>query len=273
MKTIIKYITIISALFSLNSCESELMNYEGDAGVYFAVQFPWQSGYGDSTIWELSPVSNVSFFLQKRTDSTIKVRVQITGNTLDRDRQFKVVVADTGNTAKVNYDYDPIPEIHTIRANTQYTDIPIKVYKQADLANTSRKIILRLEETADFRLPIGTWYPWPDQHKWSPSVGSEEVNISAIEHTIIISDIIKEPEGWYSGLLGKFTIKKFNLMCEMFDLTINDFSKEAMNTSRATAYGQRFDTWLQTQKQNGNEILEEDGTPMKMGNYLYGGGY
>ena len=62
-------------------------------------------------------------------------------------------------------------------------------------------------------------------------------------------------------------------MCEMFHLTIDDFSKETMNSNRAKAYGQRFDTWLQTQKQNGNEILEEDGTPMKMGDFLYGSGY
>lgn len=269
MKTIIKYITIISALFSLNSCEQELMDYEGDAGVYFAVQFPWQSGYADSTKWELSPVSDVSFFLEKKADSTIKVRVQITGNTIDRDRQFKVVVVDTGSTAIVNHDYDPIPEIHTIRANTHYTDIPVKVYKQPDLSNSRRKIMLRLEETTDFRLPINTWYPWPDQHKWSPAVGSETVDISAIEHTIIISDIVKEPEAWFAGLWGNFTIKKFNLMCKMFNLTIDDFSKGAMNTTRAKAYGQRFDAWLQTQKKNGNEILEEDGTPMKMGDYLY----
>ena len=273
MKTIIKYIAIITALFCLNSCEQDLMDYEGEAGVYFAVQFPWQSGYGDSTKWELSPISDVSFFLQEKADSTIKVRVQITGNSIDRDRQFKVVVVDTGSTAIVNHDYDPIQEIHSIRANTHYTDIPIKVYKQKDLANTSRKIMLRLEETTDFRLPIGTWYPWPEQLKWTPSVGSAEVNISAIEHYVVISDIVKEPEGWFSGLLGKFTVKKFNLMCEMFGLTINDFSKESMNNSRATAYGQRFDAWLQTQKQNGNEILEEDDTPMKMGDYLYGGGY
>ena len=118
MKTIIKYIAIITALFCLNSCEQDLMDYEGEAGVYFAVQFPWPSGYGDTTLWELSPQSNVSFFLQKKADSTIKVRVQITGNTIDRDRQFKVVVVDTGSTAIVEHDYDPIPEIHTIRAHT-----------------------------------------------------------------------------------------------------------------------------------------------------------
>lgn len=273
MKTIIKYIAIITALFCLNSCEQDLMDYEGEAGVYFAVQFPWPSGYGDTTLWELSPQSNVSFFLQKKADSTIKVRVQIIGNTIDRDRQFKVVVVDTGSTAIVEHDYDPIPEIHTIRAHTHYTDIPVKVYKQADLTETSRKVMLRLEETPDFSLPIGTWYPWPGQHKWSPTVGGEKVDISAIEHTIIISDLIQVPEGWFLGLLGKFTVKKFNLMCEMFHLTIDDFSKETMNSNRAKAYGQRFDTWLQTQKQNGNEILEEDGTPMKMGDFLYGSGY
>lgn len=273
MKTIIKYITIISALFCLNSCEQDLMDYEGEAGIYFAVQFPWQSGYGDSTQWELSPISDVSFFLQKKADSTIKVRVQITGNTIDKDRQFKITVVDTGSTAVVGHDYDPIPETHILRANTHYTDIPIKVYKQANLSGTSRKIMLRLEETADFRLPIGTWYPWPDQHKWIPSVGGEVVDISAIEHFVVISDVVKEPEGWYAGVLGKFTVKKFNLMCEMFDLTIDDFSKEAMNQNRATAYGQRFDAWLQTQKREGKEVMEEDGTPMEMGKYLYGGGY
>ncbi len=270
MKTVIKYMAIISTLFYLNGCEQDLMNYEGDAGVYFAVQFPWPSGYGDSTMWELSPISDVSFFLKEKADSTIKVRVQITGNPIEKDRNFKVVVVDTGTTAVVGHDYEAIPEMHTVLANTHYTDIPVKLYKQTDLAGTSRKIMLRLVETPDFHLPIGTWYPWPEQHKWSPTVGGEKVDISAIEHTIVISDIVKEPSGWFAGLLGKFSVKKFTLMCQMFHLTIDDFSKENMNSSRATAYGQRFDAWLKTQKKEGNEILEEDGTSMKMGDYLYG---
>ena len=181
-------------------------------------------------------------FLQEKKDSTIDIRVQLLGNPVAHDRYFKVTVVDTGTTAKVGHDYDPVEEIHTLPANAHYADIKIKLYKQADLSGLSRSLMLRLEETADFRLPFGTWYPWPTQHKWSPNVGAPEEDISAIEHTILISDVVQQPEGWWPGLLGTFTVKKFNMMCEMFDLTVQDFSSNTvMTSSRAKAYGQRFD--------------------------------
>lgn len=268
MERLTKYLCMLSVLFMLNGCETDLMDYEGDAGVYFAVQYPWPSGAGDSLQWELTPVTNVSFFLLDKQDSIIPIRVQITGNAAAYDRYFKVVVVDTGTTAVAGHDFDPVAETQKIAANTHYTDMKIKLYKQADLSGTSRSLMLRLEETPDFRLPLGTWYPWPGQHKWAPSTGAEVVDISAIEHTIYISDVVMEPEGWFSGLLGKFTVKKFNLMCEMFGLTIDDFSKTNMNSNRARAFGERFNAYLRAQKEAGNEILEDDGTPMTMGTVL-----
>lgn len=269
MKRLARYLLICSVFFTVSSCEADLMDYEGDSGVYFAVQYPWISGAGDSLRWEFCPVSDVSFFLQEKQDSTIKIRVQILGDAVGYDRYFKVVVVDTGTTAVLNHDYDVIDENQKIAANTHYTDMRIKLYKQSDLSGTRRSIMLRLEETPDFKLPFDTWYPWPGLYDWSPSVGSDVEDISAIEHTIYISDVIKQPEGWFAGLLGTFTVKKFNMMCDMFDLTINDFTKANMNSNRAQAFGQRFDAYLKAQKDAGNEILEDDGTPMKMGNYLY----
>lgn len=269
MRNIFNYILVLSVICCLNSCETELMDYEGDAGVYFAVQYPWISGAGDTTLWEFSPVSEVSFFLLDKKDSLIDIRVQILGDPVNADRYFKVVVVDTGTTAKAGYDFDPIDERQLMPANAHYIDMKVKVYKQADLSGGRKSLMLRLEETTDFRLPFNTWYPWPGQHEWAPTTGADKQDISAIEHTIYISDIVSEPAGWWGGLLGTFTVKKFNMMCEMFDLTINDFSKENMGSSRAKAYGQRFDTYLKAQKEAGNEILEEDGTPMEMGSVLY----
>ncbi len=256
-------------IFCLHACQTNLMDYEGEAGVYFAVQHPWPSGAGDTITWEMSPISNISFFLQEKKDSTIDIRVQLLGNPVAHDRYFKVTVVDTGTTAKVGHDYDPVEEIHTLPANAHYADMKIKLYKQADLSGLSRSLMLRLEETTDFRLPFGTWYPWPTQHKWSPAIGALDEDISAIEHTILISDVVQQPKGWWAGLLGTFTVKKFNMMCEMFDLTVQDFSsKTVMTSTRAKAYGQRFDAYLEAQRKAGNEILEDDGTPMKMGTVL-----
>lgn len=265
MERLTKYLCVLSVLFMLNGCKTDLMNYEGDSGVYFAVQYPWPSGYGDSLQWELCPETEVSFFLLDVQDSVIPIRVQITGDAADYDRYFKVVVVDTGTTAVVGHDFEAIAETQKVAAGTHYTDMKIRLYKQADLSGLRRSLMLRLEETADFRLPLGTWYPWPGQHRWAPSVGAATVDISAIEHTIYISDVVSEPEGWWAGLLGDFTVKKFNLMSKMYDLTIDDFSKENMNANRARAIGERFDAWLKTQREAGNEVLEEDGTPMEMG--------
>ncbi|MDE5611477.1 MAG: hypothetical protein K2I90_05610, partial [Odoribacter sp.] len=79
MERLTRYLCVLSVLFMLNGCKTDLMNYEGDSGVYFAVQYPWQSGYGDSLQWELCPETEVSFFLLDVQDSVIPIRVQITG--------------------------------------------------------------------------------------------------------------------------------------------------------------------------------------------------
>ncbi len=265
MKRLTKYLCVLSVLFMLNGCKTDLMTYEGDAGVYFAVQYPWPSGYGDSLRWELCPVTDVSFFLLDVQDSVIPIRVQITGDAADYDRYFRVVVVDTGTTAVVGHDFEAIAEMQKVAAGSHYTDMKIRLYKQSDLSGLRRSLMLRLEETTDFRLPLGTWYPWPGQSKWSPEVGAETVDISAIEHTIYIGDVISVPEGWIAVQLGVFTVKKFNLMCELYGLTIDDFSKEKMDVNRAIALGRRFGDWLKAQREAGNEVLEEDGTPMETG--------
>ncbi|MEG0796581.1 MAG: DUF4843 domain-containing protein [Odoribacter sp.] len=263
MRNLIKYILGVSALCSLGGCNTDLMNYEGNAGVYFAVQYPWISGAGDSTVWQMVPITDVSFFLLDVKDSTINIRVQLLGDPVAHDRYFSIAVVDTATTAVVGYDYDPLESNYKLAANTHYTDIKVTVHKQDDLSGKQRKFMLELKETPDFKLPVNMWYPWPGQYKWEPSIGAGSQDISAIRHTVYISDVVKTPAGWLLGIFGSFSKTKFDKMCEVLNLTINDFSKEAMNSVRAKALAQRMDAYLKD-----HPILDEDGKPMGMGTMI-----
>lgn len=244
---------------SFSNCHTALMDYEGEAGVYFAVQHPWLSGGGDSVQWEMSPSTEVSFFFTERSDSSVRIRVQLLGNPLPQDRYFRIVVVDTGTTATVNHDYDALEGQYLLAGNRHYTDVKIHLHKQVDLAGKRKSIMLRLEETPDFRLPIDVWHPWPSQHTWIPAVGADKVNISAIEHTVYISDITVVPTGWNSSYFGAFSKTKLDKMCEVLGLTYDDFSKERMNRVRAESVGLRMAAYLKDFPAN-----DENG-PMEMG--------
>lgn len=259
MKNLIKYFVIFMTLCGLNSCETDLMDYEGDAGVYFAVQHPWSSGFGDSIQWEMCPSTDISFFFAKKVDSTITIRVQILGPRLPQDRYFKMVVVDTGTTATVNHDFDALADRYVMAANTHYTDVKINLHKQSDLAGQKRKVMIRLEETPDFKLPMNTWYPWPKQDTWTPSAGTEGVDISAIEHTLYISDISVAPSGWSPYYFGTFSKTKFDKMCEVLILTYDDFLKESLNPIRSLSIALRMAAYLE------NFPTPDETGPMEMG--------
>ncbi len=250
----------------LFGCKTDMMDYEGRAGVYFAVQNPFVGGIGDSTSWPYTPLTEIPFITTTSTDSAVKLRVKLLGNLVNKDRTFKMVIVDSGTTAIEGTDYDLPQTEYVLSANTISKEVVIKVHRSSSLKDTLRKVMFELVPTADFALPINTWFPAPGQYGYSPKPGAPIENISAIRHTIIISDVItSQPSGWLPGFFGDFSRKKYIILAEWYNLTWDDFTRANMDPNRSRALGQRAKYRLEELEAEGNPVLEADGTPMKMG--------
>ena len=69
-----------------------------------------------------------------------------------------------------------------------------------------------------------------------------------------------QPEG---GLWGAFTRKKYDLICEKFNLTYDDFTSEVtMPNAKRTMIANYFVDYLQELYDKGTPVLEEDGRAM-----------
>lgn len=258
-------LSILAGIF-LFGCKAQMMDYEGKAGVYFAVQHPWASGGGDSTSWEYSPKTEVPFIMTTSTDSVVGLKVKLLGNLVNNDRNFRMVIVDSGTTAIAGTDYDVPQKDYVLAANTSTQIVYVNVHKASSLKDTQRTIMIELVPTADFQLPINTWYPAPGQYGYSPKPGAPTENISAIRHTIVLSDVItSQPAGWLPGFFGDFSREKYNVLCDWFDLSWDDFSRVKMDPNRSRALGQKAKYRLEELQAAGNPVLEADGTPMKMG--------
>ncbi len=234
------------------SCSSELETYSGASGIYFAMNTGSTAVNADTTY---SGTSSLPFIVTESTDSTFILKVKILGAVSGRDRQITIETVPEESDALAG-DYDPLQESYTLPAGTVFGNIPITFHRAESLEGNERRLTVRLVENGDFSLPIRLWRNSSDEY------------VDVVKHTIVFSDKYVQLPGYETGYFGPFSEKKMALILEVLDLDISDFNEE-MPYARAKALGQQFDRYLKEQKAAGNPVLEEDGSEMTAGDYLY----
>lgn len=146
----------------LGSCSDELDMRYGDKDAVYFQPFIYNSANQqvafDSLVYSFGNKSDAV-----QTDS-VRIVVCFNGRLSGQAREYRVRVADSGRvkkgktTMQSGKDFDPIPEIHTIPADS-WTDTLIVVLHRGYLNSSFRQkqskcLILRLEASEDFR--IGT---------------------------------------------------------------------------------------------------------------------
>jgi len=270
MKRII-YI-LLAVVLPFTSCKKEMMGYEGMEGIYFAVRY---GGLVSETSAPYRSSTNVEFVRQPAhvQEMQVNIRVAITGPVKNYDRPFRVEINPDSTTAEEGIHYEPIGTTFIIPANAIESIIPVTVKRTPDMLNENKKIGLRLVANEHFRLAFTKWKAVPDLP--SNNLGADTA-FDASLHTININDMMVEPEVWYgsvtatqqeTGLWGAFTRKKMELMCELFNLTYEDFGSETtMPLVLSTLISTELSRYLVEQFNNGTPVLEEDGRLMWCGN-------
>ncbi|MDR0544230.1 MAG: DUF4843 domain-containing protein [Odoribacteraceae bacterium] len=226
MKTTRFYAAILAgAALVLSSCERELMGYEGEEGVYFAVQHG--ASYGSEWTWPYQPYSNVEFIRETGDTVTKQFKVMATGPVKDYDRVFRVAINLDSTTARQGVDYELPGEDFVISANSSVGYVSILLKRTPGLQDSVKKIGLRLVENSFFSLAFPEWDAVPGLNS-----GTIVAKFDASLHTINMNDFIVQPPVWTgsiqaggreAGMWGAFSRKKLEMMCVRFSLTYNDF--------------------------------------------------
>lgn len=249
------------------SCEQELMKYQGEEGIYFAVQYG-RANESESK-WPFQPMSKIALGGTTNADTTVRFKVMVTGPAYDYDRSFQVEINPDLTTAIVNTHYKPLAPFFIIPAGQVQTYIPLTIIRSADLKSAGKEIGLRLLPSEQLSLSFPEWDAIPGfDDSNDPIVGEFDASL----HQITIQDVLTQPTVWRGsvaadglegGPWGAYTEKKILLMCEVMSISYVDFgSNDTMPQVLINLLSREMARYLTARFNADDPVLEEDGRLM-----------
>lgn len=247
MKKIIYYLFIAVHIAGLFACKKEkIPTYSGENGIYFR---------------NISDSSLVTFAYQvpNITRGILAVRVYSLGPLAAVDRAFKIATIEKLTTAQKDIHYSIDTSQFVIKAGQAYTDLYFNLYRLPEMKKTPYVITLELQPNENFT----TNYSWD----WLSL--SKKTTRQLLRYTIVFDDMLSQPKTWITSVYGTFSQKKLYAISEYFDIDLPRWNitsgTGAIPAILIGSYGKVFQNYLNKEAASGNIILDEDGTPMKMG--------
>lgn len=277
MKKLIYLSTITISLFTLSSCEKEIMSYEGQDGIYFDVR--WGSNFRDpDTQWGHQYYTPIEFGNMTETSHTAQIRVTASGTIKDYDRPFTITIGKDSTNAIEGKDYEPFPMEYILKAGERYAYIDVTFNRTERMRTDTVTLQLQLQPNQYFTCPFTNYADNPMFDNPETTYG---YNPDATVHKIVVTDMMTQPAGWWGsdsqlapGLFGKWSQTKWLLLMEITGTTVEDYaSRQAtdlpsgeitMPMTRAQVLSEQFARYLLEQAEKGREyaVIDEDGTMM-----------
>ena len=225
-------------IFGLSGCEQKIDTWSGKDVAYVDME-------ADSTL--------VSFIYINTDVDTVQVRVQVMGN-IPEDQPRYVDVKVKAENATVGTDYEAIENRYTIEGGNIFCTIPVVLKRPAD--QTIKAVEIELMENEYFHL-----YYLEDV-----LTSGSDIKYTNTKHRIVFHNIMKEPPAtWNEYYFGNFTVKKFETICEVMEISRDQFfSYSYMSFGRIRFIASYMKDYLER-----FPIPDEDGKNMKMGDSLY----
>ena len=241
------YIPIIILIAA--SCKREpLVTYNTADNVYFNYDLG-RSFYSDSIGFSFA------YSDARIKDSILLVPIGVTGVPAATDRPFRLVV-DPASTAQAGIHYElPAAVIH---AGKVQDTVRVRFKRAADLASGKKKLILKLQANEFFKTDL--------KYRTINHTGQDTLDI--LTFSIQASDLLDSGPYWsfYGTYFGTFSIKKMQFIHDLLGLPLDFWSVAPSNQRKSAAiyYASATSRYLSDQAAQGNVIVDEDGTPMKM---------
>lgn len=256
MKKYLYYLNTLGVLFlTLSSCEKEMMDYEGEDALYFDVR----SSLGAHEFFTAVPFGSTL-----EDTLNIECRVMASGYPRNYDREFTVIANSDSTTARNGLDYDGLQGTYVIKAGEQYTTIKLTTHRTAEMSNDTLVLQLKLQENKHFKLLYTDYEDNPNS--FAPDDNDQfSNNHNAAFHNIYLYDVLTQPKGWWKGLFGEFSAKKWRLMMQLTETTFEDYNDilVTMPMMRAQVIDEKVGKYLlDMARSRETVVLEEDGTMM-----------
>lgn len=247
-----KRLLYLSILLVAVACKREpLTVYDVNDNIYFGN--PASIGYYVDSLVFTFAYSDASV-----KDTILSLPLSVTGPPAEKDRQYKLVV-DPASTVALGTHYE-LPDL-VIRAGRVRDTLRVRLKRAPDLTSTVKKLILRLQPNENFNTKV--------LYRIQRNINIDTADV--LKFTISVSDILSAGPYWdinYARYFGKFSLKKVRLIHDMLGMPLDFWSYEypsPQQRSAAVYYASVTGRYLSDEAALGNIILDEDGTPMKMG--------
>ncbi|WP_212001787.1 DUF4843 domain-containing protein [Chitinophaga sp. HK235] len=254
MKKNIRYITAIAAGLLLTAAcrKAEIPVYSTTNDIYFSVVRDYVTY--DTTI--------VTFAYTPATNDTImQLLVRALGTPAGHERTVSYRVIDTSASAATAGSQFEVPSKIVIPAGSVNCYLPVKLHKTPEMAKRTFSVTLQLENNNDFSTRLGVWVKDKTNNKF----------VSLVRHVIIVDNKLNKPDkGWYDDFYGPFTAKKMMLMSDLLEMSILELYIKvgAADPGATNFYANYLKNYLKDMEAAGTPVMEEDGTPMKLGKYM-----
>jgi hypothetical protein len=220
------YYILFALLIGATSCKKDAIDiYEGENYIQFT------RSYTDSSLFNFLAVPNDD-------EAVTPLAVELTGDPVDRDRKYKIVVVPELSTAtEENY---TLPDAFTLKANNVKDTAWLTVKKSPAIAEKPAKLVLKIEATDDLQT-------------------------GQADHSIIIlyiSNVVARPDWWDGNVegnyLGDYSDKKYLLFIQVTGQAELDPQDELALRYHTV----RFKNYLLREKDAGRTVYEENGQEM-----------
>ena len=206
MKKYILSIPFVCTLILLHTgCQNDGFYYQDEARVRIEAPKVWSLGSDSVSFSFVTQPGDASAF-------QLPVSIYIMGETIDRDREVKIAVDATQTTAQSKH-YS-LPASIVIPANEDVVIFPLTLQRTDDLQQNTVRLVLRLEESADFK------------------IGVKEQSRLIVKW----NDILSKPNNWnrLEEFFGTFSITKYRFMLNTIGVT--EFDPDTMSWALLTNY-------------------------------------
>lgn len=266
MKKALLFTIFLSLLVFMTSCEKDLMDYQGENSIYFDVQRGQE--WRDSAFWARQYYTQVNFIDIIGDTSVLELPIAISGPVTDYPRSFRVAVVEDSTTAVEGVDFDFQRE-WILPAGAAVANIKLYLYKQPDLEDTLRTIMLRVQDNENFTTNLNFDKELPGRDNILEQ--DKKYNSDPRFHTVELTFTIKKPEDWWGqdypsyteiDVFGAFTAKKYLLMLDVLGYSESMFCEVIKGKDQAEVIGEIFARYLVQQFDKGEPVLEKDGRLM-----------
>ncbi|MDR1762547.1 MAG: DUF4843 domain-containing protein [Dysgonamonadaceae bacterium] len=272
---ILSIILTALAATAFYSCEYEtLPSYSADDQIYFS--------YADERVPTYivdSSFVRFGYDIVVKADTIVWIEVKVQGKMTDYDRPVNFGLIAEQTTAQLGRDVELLPEISLVPAGSVLGKIYLKLKNTAALDNNMFVAAIELKENEYFKT---------DFVETSNATINKKGTINSTHFRIYFDNANEAPNFWvtspYDGYLnlmfGRYSKKKFAILCDLFgfdreyfsyDISLSSDAISALFNSRftsvlSTGWSRIFKLYLEDYRQtHGEPLYEDDGTEMTGG--------